>query len=43
MFDLLLGLAFGILLLRLAERLQGSRPIPLPVPLSRRDPRGSRR
>ena len=31
MIDLLLGLAFGVLLLRLAERLQQPRPIPLPI------------
>ena len=40
MLDLILGLAFGALLLRLADRLQNPRPVP--VPLSRRDPRRSR-
>jgi hypothetical protein len=41
MLDLLIGLAFGALLLRLADRLQ--KPRPVPVPQSQRDPRASRR
>ena len=40
MLDLLIGVAFGALLLRLADRLQKPRPVPVPLP--RRDPRRSR-
>jgi hypothetical protein len=41
MLDLFIGLAFGALLLRLADRLQNPRPVA--VPLSQRDSQGSRR
>ncbi len=41
MLDLILGLAFGALLLRLAARMEDRRPLPLPVNARRRD--GSRR
>jgi hypothetical protein len=41
MLDLMLGLAFGALLLRLAARMERRRPVPVPVNLRPRD--GSRR
>ncbi len=41
MLDLMLGLAFGALLLRLAARMERRRPVPVPLVARRRA--GSRR